>query len=1357
MFDSVFDGFLQFSGDKLILGEKQVLGDLDSLESKSAALLKKIPLEAVKRSEKNIDRVKQILVQKISQALYSIWLAGWQLGGKHSNQEIEKSRLRVAKFTKFSNIVQFDDGTKKKGVQVRSIRNTPAENAIRGRINQLASDVSNSEFDRIRESLLAAVTPQPDTGEPISRRELLNQIEEILGTKSGRFARRAETIARTELTFAYNAGRLDTYRQSGLVSHVVFYTIIDERRCPICASRQGLVVPLDDWRAIAQNSAPLHPNCRCLWSAVLKDDPKTQDPNRSLDKKELVPRAAPWAAAGILAAVLLGGRSAGVAAPAAAITLATNQIREAIQEKPVEQVQPQAEPQQEGAIVRVPRDTPRVQVGTIDLNTATREELQNLLPGRSLNVRQENAIIRRREQQPFTSVEDLRTIPSIGGKTFERLKQLAEGNAIIPLLDPQSIRTPVQLWASNLGLTKTQADTIFRELQKGGFKDIEDLKQRLKGKGIGEQTIKNMQERAAIVQRRLPPVTQPVPVRVLAEGEIEGPSAPRTPAPYTTGTRPSETILPPTSPTTKPQSPTVDPLRQNLENIRTGVNNHSTQSAAVANQQLSSKLNFFDKSLNQTVSETQTTVDKVRNLNQQVNQVEDQLNFWDRRLGNLEDNYAKILDPTAPNYFEQAPQLLANLRSELSKAQKALGDSVGNNNQYINQIQDRINKLETKFNRATKQKAVAESGKEAARLRSQLANLNNRIQSLEAELTKLLPGTERSSKWLELQRLKNDHSALEGSIKTAADRIEEVVNPVLDSARSTVDDVKLINQSVRDMARKVQELQQRLEKLPTTKAQLNDEVKAKYNAVRELRTVQRQLQTRVIQFRQTESIARQNLEASATRQVDFYNRYDEQYQRFESSVSPVIERQFNAIRANLRELQAMPQGRVAWLLSFNGWDTSNIPQDLALVLPGAPDSPRAIQILREMAADLSRKLRRVEENIEAVKRQSEFRFVNADRKIQTSPQLLESATQRLNYWEQLRNGMVDQKNIGSTNNRLSTLWRDIEKARAAGDTQKLQELYAQISPDDAYGYSRKVLLTLQDWDNKYQNVLSLGAKPGAISEALSLRLIAPKSRPLTRLYQQYQEAKESFLQQLGNSRIEQSRLIEQGYQDAKDMYERIRYDASRVPVFDINGRTVTATELTQQLEEAQQQVRRLNQMQQMSNVFPANQQAVTQAQQRIDELTKTVNTTATEISGLHQQIDELQQQGRRTKRLEKQLQQKQQALADSTQQLKAAIEEIQELRLNAQSYAQLQQLKTSATDLEKAITQTSNRLATVSQQIQRLQEQQQQLGTRSQRGMRLAQELEQLTEERVALVEELGRSNQKLQRVRGEIQLIRRE
>ncbi len=40
MFDSVFDGFLEFSDDKLILGEKQVLGDLGDLESKSAEVIK---------------------------------------------------------------------------------------------------------------------------------------------------------------------------------------------------------------------------------------------------------------------------------------------------------------------------------------------------------------------------------------------------------------------------------------------------------------------------------------------------------------------------------------------------------------------------------------------------------------------------------------------------------------------------------------------------------------------------------------------------------------------------------------------------------------------------------------------------------------------------------------------------------------------------------------------------------------------------------------------------------------------------------------------------------------------------------------------------------------------------------------------------------------------------------------------------------------------------------------------------------------------------------------------------------------------------------------------------------------------
>ena len=85
---------------------------------------------------------------------------------------------------------------------------------------------------------------------------------------------------------------------------MTFYTIIDERRCPVCASRHGLIIPLDNWRAIAQITPPLHPNCRCVLSPVLKDDPRLDEPDRKIENRELIPRPVLWAGAAVLAAVL---------------------------------------------------------------------------------------------------------------------------------------------------------------------------------------------------------------------------------------------------------------------------------------------------------------------------------------------------------------------------------------------------------------------------------------------------------------------------------------------------------------------------------------------------------------------------------------------------------------------------------------------------------------------------------------------------------------------------------------------------------------------------------------------------------------------------------------------------------------------------------------------------------------------------------------------------------------------------------------------------------------------------------------------------------------------------------------------
>ncbi|MFN6560052.1 MAG: minor capsid protein [Nostoc sp. ChiSLP01] len=1361
MYDSVFGSFTQFPNDKLILGEKKVLSDLDNLETKGASLIAKIPLDAAKKFREDPNEAKQYILQQLKRSLYSIWLAGWNVGGNHAEAEIKKQSKRV-NFSQYSNVIQFDDGTQRKGVEIRSIRNIPAENAIRGRINQLAQDVTNSEYKRIQQDLLAAVTPQPDTKQPISRSELLKRIEETLGTKSGRYAKRAETIARTELTFAYNAGRLETYRESRLVSAVCFYTIIDERRCSVCASRHGLVIPLNDWQAIAQNTPSLHPRCRCVLSPVLKQAPELKDRDRSVQNRELVPRPVLWAAAGILAAVLLGGKTKGVTKAigqtvetVGGITLAEaiQQIRSDIGEK-----SPIVEPTTEGREVQEvatqstvdsqQSTVPQVKLGQVDLNTATREELQKLLPGRNLTVRQVNAILKRREQSAITKIDDLKNVPEIGKKTFERLKQLSEGYQIIPLLDPRSIRTPTQLWAANLGLTKSQAETIFNELQKGSFKDIEDLKARLKGKGIGDKTIENMQQRAVVIQRQLAPAKETVPVREVggqggrgAEESIDTSSTPtpRTPAPYSTPGLPPERITPPQKPAF-----TVDPLKQEYKAIANNLDDFNRSSQGIANQQLNSK-ELFGKSLKQQVSDTQSTVDGFRSFNHQVSTVEDQLAEWDRRLGSVEDNFANLLDPTKPNYFEQAPQALAQIRAQLQKATKTIDGAVENNNKYAAKIKEKVDAIEQRVNKLNTQRAVVTSQKTANNLRANLEEFNTKIQNLESQVSQLPPGKERSQAWLELQRLKRQQSDAFDQIKTVSDQLDDYVNPVVDTARGTLNTIDDTNSAIASTAEKLKQLQQRLEQLPVTKNQLDPDLKTQYDTVKDLRTVQRRMQGSVRQYRRAEEAATRNLNNRATNQENFYNRYDDQYQRFESSVTPVIERRLAQIQADMQELEAMPQGMVAWLLGFNGWDTSNIPRELSLVLPSAPTSSKALAQIRKMSSDLWQKTKQIEANIEVVKRNTEFKFVTSDRKLQSFDQLLKNAEDNLTYWQQQRNAALNPSNIGSTNNRLTELWREIQKAADKKDNAKLTELYRQISPDDAYGYARKTLLDMEEWSKRYQDVIAATAKPGTIT-----------TQPITKLYDQYQQANELFLQQLGNSRVRQSQTIEQAYQDAKDIYERLRYDANRVPTFDINGKATSASELLNQLQATQERLKGLVNSKQFTNPALSTNPKVVKAQQQLDTLDSTSRTAFKEINDLTQEIDALKQQGKGTAKIEKLLTQKRQSFEETRQQMKALGEDIKDLKLGDETYQKIQQFKASVEELRGAIASSQSQLAAVNQQLSKLQEQQQILGGGlSQRARNLSDEIDRLRATRIGLVKQIGDNYKQVQSLQGEMQLLR--
>jgi len=96
-------------------------------------------------------------------------------------------------------------------------------------------------------------------------------------------------IARTETIWAYNAGAVEGYKQSGVVTKKQWWAAMDDRTCPFCEEMHEKIIDVDaeffnKGSLLALDSGselnfdyedvghpPLHPNCRCTILPVVED------------------------------------------------------------------------------------------------------------------------------------------------------------------------------------------------------------------------------------------------------------------------------------------------------------------------------------------------------------------------------------------------------------------------------------------------------------------------------------------------------------------------------------------------------------------------------------------------------------------------------------------------------------------------------------------------------------------------------------------------------------------------------------------------------------------------------------------------------------------------------------------------------------------------------------------------------------------------------------------------------------------------------------------------------------------------------------------------------------------------------
>lgn len=127
--------------------------------------------------------------------------------------------------------------------------------AMEARSVYLAGDVSGDLLAGMKKIMTQFLAGIPRTDAEQALESLLNSSQD-----------RASLITTTETTYSYNRGRLAGYTENQ-VDYVQFSAIMDSRTSPICTSRHGLLMKMNN-PDISSNTPPLHGRCRSVLNPV---------------------------------------------------------------------------------------------------------------------------------------------------------------------------------------------------------------------------------------------------------------------------------------------------------------------------------------------------------------------------------------------------------------------------------------------------------------------------------------------------------------------------------------------------------------------------------------------------------------------------------------------------------------------------------------------------------------------------------------------------------------------------------------------------------------------------------------------------------------------------------------------------------------------------------------------------------------------------------------------------------------------------------------------------------------------------------------------------------------------------------
>jgi SPP1 gp7 family putative phage head morphogenesis protein len=180
--------------------------------------------------------------------------AAFKLGVYHGIEEFAHAQLPV-----YRDLTP--DGLDKLATKAFQIVDTDALDFLANYTTTLAGDVNRETTDGIMRTIRGAIATGKgvddivrDLGEVVKDKESFRHAGSKVFSKA---QYRMEVIARTEVLRAHNQGKLKFHQAVG-IQRLEWFTMDDERMCPVCGVLDGKQFPLEEFP-----QQPAHPNCRC--------------------------------------------------------------------------------------------------------------------------------------------------------------------------------------------------------------------------------------------------------------------------------------------------------------------------------------------------------------------------------------------------------------------------------------------------------------------------------------------------------------------------------------------------------------------------------------------------------------------------------------------------------------------------------------------------------------------------------------------------------------------------------------------------------------------------------------------------------------------------------------------------------------------------------------------------------------------------------------------------------------------------------------------------------------------------------------------------------------------------------------